>query len=236
MHISKYTHKENLTHAITNVLGEVLKKYRDTDVLLLCSGGSALALLENVPDGIDWTRMTVGLVDERWKAQRDNRNNEALAQTTFVTYTLAHGAKIITISHDVVTKEIAAQDYEELLRAWHDTYPNGRVCAIFGIGSDGHTAGMMPFPENAEKFETFFNSTQWVAGYDATGKNPFVNRVTITCEYLREHVDSAIVYAVGRGKEGALKKIIADDGSRAQTPARIFREMKDVHIFTDSYK
>ena len=103
-----------------------------------------------------------------------------------------------------------------------------------GIGEDGHTAGIMPYPENSALFKSLFDDPEkWVVGYDAEGRNEHPLRVTVTLSFLREVVDHSIVYAVGDGKKEALRQVLAETGTLWQTPARIIHEMRNVMLFTD---
>ncbi len=205
----------------------------DGAVLLLCSGGSALTLLDACFDDVDWTQVTIGVVDERWRARQSDRNSAALLQTTLVRKAHARGACVMTIDHNTPTKEDAAERYQEQLRQWHEAHPAGTVVAILGIGPDGHTAGVMPFPEDPTRFAWLFESDTLVRGYDACGKNPFGNRVTLTLTYLRTHVDHAIVYAVGREKCAVVHSVATGDASLAVMPAQVVHAMCDARIFTD---
>ncbi len=203
-------------------------------ILLLLSGGSALALLQRAPKDVVWENVTIGVVDERYRADKDDRNDIAVRTAILTKHACASGAHFVSIAHSAPTRTDAARRYEEVLHTWHNIHKDGVVVALLGIGPDGHTAGIMPFPEDPQMFAQLFDNPQRdVVGYDATGKNPFPERVTLTMTYLRARVNHAIVYACGIQKRTALSRVLAPDGTLAQTPARIMREMRDVHLFTD---
>ncbi len=230
--ITRVQHEPVRKKAIAHL--HTLLRAADDAVLLLCSGGSALALLDTCFDDVDWVRVTIGMVDERWRAQKSDRNSNALLQTALVQKARARGACVITIDHTTTTKDVATDRYQERLHQWHEENSTGIVVAILGIGPDGHTAGIMPFSDDIQTFMRLFDNAQrWVCGYDATGKNPFVNRVTLTLPYLRTRIDHAIVYVVGREKCAVLQHIVANDVSVAMMPAQIIHAMRDVRIFTD---
>ncbi len=218
-------------------LHAALRATSPEDVLVLLSGGSAVALLDAVPDGVAWARVTLGVVDERFGAADADRNDGTLRATPFVRHALANGARFLAVDHGVTDEYTAARDYEARLRAWRAVHPTSHVIAVLGVGSDGHTAGVMPFPEDPPYFaRLFLDSDTWVVGYDAAGKNPFARRVTVTLAYLRDHVDAAIVYACGEAKCAALCDLCAVPSitqSLAARPARIFCTMRNVRLFTD---
>ena len=210
----------------------------DGDVLLLVSGGSALALLADVPEGIAWSRVTLGVVDERYGVHDADRNDLAVAATPLAQAVAAVGGTVLVFPHDAPDVVTAAGRYETLLRAWHAAHPDGQVIATFGMGPDGHTAGIMPYPEDPERFAALFDDpAHWVVGYDATGKNPLPLRVTATGAYLRTHVAHAVVLATGVAKAGALARVVTiDDDSAsdlATTPARLLRELPQTTLYTD---
>lgn len=123
---------------------------------------------------------------------------------------------------------------EASLHGWMAAHPDALVIATMGIGADGHTAGVMPFPEDETYFhKTFLDAERWVVGYDAGTKSPYPDRVTTSLAFLRDIVSSAVVYAVGTDKRSALERILASTGSLAETPARILSEMSRVDVFTD---
>jgi 6-phosphogluconolactonase/glucosamine-6-phosphate isomerase/deaminase len=109
------------------------------------------------------------------------------------------------------------------------------VIAIMGIGSDGHTAGIMPFPKNHTLFQKLFeDEDRWVVSYDAEDKNPYPLRITVTIPFLKKNVQQVIAFVVGQEKSTALRYVIATDESVAKTPARVMREIPaTVQLFTD---
>lgn len=194
-------------------------------ILFLASGGSALELLEhlNIPEN-----MTVSVLDERYSTDLLINNFSQLSTKIQAVHV------IDTRAQEGETLEQFAERFEQGLRSWKDENPNGKIVITQGMGPDGHTSGIMPYPENPELFETLFGDPKrWIVGYDATGKNEFPLRATTTLSFLRTQVDSSIAYITGENKKAALERVLAKDGSLAETPARIMREMKQVIMYTD---
>ncbi|MCI0533245.1 6-phosphogluconolactonase [bacterium] len=215
-------------------LSELLEENKDKPVFLLLSGGSAFELLQFVPEMCFGSTQTIAMLDERYGVTPENRNFSAFEKTTFCKNAGKAGVSIVdTRETPDESLEETARQFEELLKNWAQENKNGTIIATMGIGQDGHTAGIMPYPEDAEKFRTLFEGESWAVGYDAGSKNEFSRRITVTNAFLRNRVNHAIVYAVGDHKKEALKKIAAKDGSLAETPARIMKEMKNAVIFTN---
>lgn len=104
-----------------------------------------------------------------------------------------------------------------------------------GIGTDGHTAGVLPFPDNEEFFRsTFLDTEQFAVAYTVSpDTNPHTERITTSLVYLASYVSGAVLFAKGGDKRAALSALCAETGSLAATPARILRELPRVTLCTD---
>lgn len=206
-------------------------------VLFLASGGSALKLLDNLEDQMirrHATNLTLGVLDERYSEDPQINNFCQLMKTRL--YQTAVEAGAIAIDTRIHSNESAtdlAHRWETTLKTWRQSHSTGQIIITQGIGPDGHTAGMMPFPENAQFFTELFNQPdKWVTSYDAGQKNPYPLRITTTTVFLLQ-VDASICVATGSEKKAALELLMADEGNLATTPARILRELPAAWLFTD---
>ena len=200
-------------------------------ILFLVSGGSAFNLLKEIDTENFGSHITVGVLDERYSTNEKINNFAQLAETEF--YRRAKKKEVQFIDTRVRDGENTgelAERFENALRSWKKKNSNGIVIITQGIGTDGHTAGIMSHPENPEMFES---PDKWVIGYDAGLKLEYPLRVTVTFPFLRNIVDYSIVYAKGEEKKKILEKVMAKQGSLAQIPALIIHEMKDVKIITE---
>lgn len=221
-----------------SALIELLEKQKHIarPVLLLLSGGSAFSFLEGIPADMCGPHVTIGMLDERFTKDDAGNNFAQFSRTSFYAYASIVGVSFIDtrVVSEETFKEFSARFAREI-RDWKNKYGDGMIITTMGIGADGHTAGIMPFPENPELFQALFDDKQkLVAAYDAGVKNQYPLRITVTLSFLRTYVDEAILYAVGEEKRNALDRIFADDGLLADTPARIIREMKRVHVFNET--
>jgi 6-phosphogluconolactonase/glucosamine-6-phosphate isomerase/deaminase len=161
----------------------------------------------------------------------DVNNAHILQATDF--YNESINADAYFISTEVwneQTPEELAKRFEYGLRKWREEFPKGVVIAVFGMGEDGHTAGMIP---GDKTFSELFEKTEkWVVGY-STPNNEYHERVTITMPFIRKYVDHAVAFISGEKKRPALERLLAEKGGLAETPARILSELKNVDIFTD---
>jgi 6-phosphogluconolactonase/glucosamine-6-phosphate isomerase/deaminase len=104
--------------------------------------------------------------------------------------------------------------------------------ATMGIALDGHTAGIMPFPDEPERFHDLFERERWIIAYDASGKNAFPYRVTTTFTFLR-HVDIVGIYLVGEEK-GTMFRQLMEGNDLAEIPGRIVKSLPRGALYTDS--
>ena len=224
------------TQGAARRLSKLLDEYKARDVLLLLSGGSALTLLDRVDTTPMSERVTISLLDERYTFDESVSNFSQLTKTAFYERAAKQHVHVI----DPRPREgegllDTAKRFDLALKHWHITHHNGVVLATMGVGSDGHTAGILPFPNNPETFEERFGAKHRCAvGYHVDPRvNPHTDRVTVTSTYLVRHADHAIVYATGEEKRTALEAVLAEEGSLHVTPARILCTMRDVALYTD---
>lgn len=234
--LKSYPNAETAQTYAAREISAILQKYSEakTPVLFLVSGGSALKLIDAIDSNAFNPNLTIGVLDERFSADPAVNNFSQLSQTSFYAKAKAAGCTFVdTRVQNNETIESLTWRFTQALKDWKENHHRGGIIITQGIGSDGHTAGILPFPEDEPGFEKLFNQPDvWVVHYDAAGKNPYPWRVTTTLSFLRL-VDHAIVFICGQDKQVALLKTVAETGSLAQTPARIIREMNDVAIYTD---
>lgn len=217
-------------------LNTLLDEYRMRDVLLLFSGGSALALLPHIDTTPLTERDTLSVIDERYTFDVKNSNMSALVTDPFWERARKQHVQVIdprpAEGEDLLD---SARRFDIALKEWHITHHDGVVIAIMGMGIDGHTAGILPHPHNPETFEELFQDIhRTVRGYHVDAKKSVhQDRMTVTNTYLLRHVNHALLYVVGNEKRAALEATLAEDGSLHQTPARIIHALQDVSIYTD---
>ena len=222
-----------LLSTTATVLNTYFAKHRNDEVLFLSSGGSSIALLDQLDSSLFGPRSTIGMLDERYSTDPDSNNFAQLMRTSFYEKALQNGAHFIDtrVLPDETIEELAAR-FESALREWIER-THGTIIATVGVGPDGHTSGVMPFPEDPEFFEATFDSPEhWATSYDAKDKNPEQLRITCTLPFFRM-ISIPILYISGENKRTALKRLLADTGTLAESPCRIWRENPRAELYTD---
>jgi len=220
---------QNPILATATALSAALETHKNTDILLLLAGGSALQVL----DEIDTTHLneyvTIMMMDERFSTKASENNFLQMTQTLFYTKLTNSQCNFIpSIPNEGETHLDFSKRIEQKLATYIETHPKGTVIALFGIGPDGHTAAI--FPMQQELFVDTYGQgniyTQVV--YD---KNPFANRSSITPKFIKRYISESFVYAVGEEKLPTLSTI-TDPYEPHEMPAHIHHQIGS-KLFTD---
>jgi 6-phosphogluconolactonase/glucosamine-6-phosphate isomerase/deaminase len=98
----------------------------------------------------------------------------------------------------------------------------GTIIGQFGLGNDGHTAGILPGSPAVHTIEPT------VIGYEWTD----YTRMTLTPTALAR-LSSAYVLAFGSGKEQALERLKKNDEPVDELPAVLLYEIPEVYVYNN---
>ncbi len=235
--LNKCVDSDEAISKASSCLNSILKKIKDEGVttLLLMSGGSALKIAEHVDKDSLPEHLTVSVLDDRYSKDPEVNNFSLLSKTKLYTDALAGRAKFIdTRAKNNETLEETGIIFNESLKNWCALNPNGKIIITQGIGPDGHTSGVMPYPEDKENFKKLFIDTEkYAVGYDATGKNQYSLRITVTLKFLMDEVDESVLLMTGKDKAQAFQNLENVSGKLADAPSLVIHKMKKVNLFTD---
>lgn len=190
-------------------------------VLWLVPGGSNIPLTVSVMDELRHTTdkylagLTLMLTDERYgPLGHPDSNYYQLKQAGLVT----GAARFI--------QTLAGTGLEETVRYYGQAFNEAAdghpvVIGQFGIGADGHIAGVLPHSPAAASAEP-------AAGYDA---GQFV-RLTLTFLSFRR-VTAAYAFAFGAEKSAALTSLQTESRDLQDQPCHILKELPEATLFTD---
>jgi len=186
---------------------------------LLLSGGTTPApvyrALSKAP--LDWDRVNVGLVDERWLHPQDLDSNAHLVRT------------------HLLKDQAAAAHFEPMTRpgrtieeavAGANAFARIEACvAVLGMGDDGHVASLFPGMTDLERA---FASRQDYVAVDATGcpgARQWTRRITLTPHGMAR-VASRLLLMRGARKRDVFSQALAD-GNRNRWP--VLTALDSVH-------
>ncbi len=216
------THFTNITSAepVAAYLAETLAKHlaAGEHVLWLVPGGSSIAVAAAVSQklaGRALHNLTVTLTDERYgEPGHADSNWRQLTEAGFalpgatLLPVLTGADRATTVDHfaTILREQLAVADYR---------------LGFFGIGADGHTAGILPGSPAAR-------ATELAAGYDA---GPF-QRLTMTFPAVKR-LDEAVVYAVGEAKWPVIDELAGGKVSLIKQPAQALKSVHTLTVFND---
>lgn len=177
---------------------------------LLLSGGTTPApvyrALSKAP--LDWDRVNVGLVDERWLQPQDLDSNAHLVRT------------------NLLQQQAAATHFEPMTRpgksieeavAAANAFARVQACiAVLGMGEDGHVASL--FPGMGDLDRVFASRNDYVA-VDATGcpgARRWTRRISLTPRGMTR-VPTRLLLIQGARKREVFMQALAD-GNHARWP------------------
>ncbi len=188
-------------------------------VLWLVPGGSNIPLVADVSRQIpaELTKnLLITLTDERYGNVGHANSNVIQLQTAGFDAKLG---KFLPVLQPELTLEQTTDVFAETLQ---DLFTAADIIiGQFGMGPDGHIAGILPETTAVENPEL-------AAGY----KTETFTRITMTPEAIK-HVDCAFVYAFGDAKREALDNLKTRDLSLTEQPAQILKQLPEVYVYND---
>lgn len=137
---------EALATAIADRLAEAVAT-RHSAVIAVSGGTTPLRLFDALSrKDIDWSGVTVTLVDERFVAPDNERSNEKLVREHLLRNNAAQ-AKFVGLYNPTATAETAALAAASRISALHQPFD----VVVLGMGNDGHTASFFPGGDRLEQ-------------------------------------------------------------------------------------
>jgi len=172
------------------------------------SGGSTPSPIYAQMQGaeIDWSRVHVTLVDERYVHETSKDSNATLLKTDLLQGKAAR-AQFIPLYSPSVTVDRAAAEATKALEA-----VGGHIdAALLGMGEDGHICSIFPF---SPTLKTLLTPTLKPAVYGVPvgrdGLAPSLERLSINLPYLIE-ADRVVLALKGKTKRDVFEREAAGD-------------------------
>lgn len=181
-------------------------------VTLLVSGGSNIGLACAVRQKLNIKNiLNIGLIDERFgPIGHQDSNWQKLMDAGFI----MAGVKLMPVLKGLAAEETALLYAEELKEAASETV----LIGIFGMGNDGHTAGILPS-------SSVIDSNELVEFY----RGPDFERITLTPQAFKLF-NRIFLVANGQSKVEQIKKLTNHNLPLAEQPAQSLKNNKTTLI------
>ncbi|MEM6460472.1 MAG: 6-phosphogluconolactonase [Pseudomonadota bacterium] len=210
----RYSTGETLAQSLSQRIAAALADTIDSDgqaVIGVSGGSTPKAMLRDLShQPIDWSSVTVTLVDERFVRPSNERSNQRLVAMHLLQNKAAFARFIPLFRKDLAAAEAAAQ-------AARDINALGKPpdVIVLGMGTDGHTASWFPGSPDLAKL-TDPHQTASVLSADAPGQPEM--RLSMTLPIIARS-KLTILHIEGEDKMKVLEEAL-ETGSTAQLPVR----------------
>lgn len=176
--------------------------------------GVATKVLEGLVE-VDTGSLCITLTDERYgNPGHDNENWTQLMQLGFAVESI-NAYRVLRGE----SPEETAKDFSSKLHELFNTY-SYRI-GLFGMGTDGHTAGILPNTPGVE-------AEEWAVYFEGDD----YPRVTMTGEAIMQ-LDEAVLFAYGESKHEQIRRLLYEEVDAEEQPAKLLLDAGKFSIYTD---
>jgi 6-phosphogluconolactonase len=219
--------REDLALALSGAIADDIKQgcTGRGPAAIAVSGGSTPGKLFSAlgrRDDVDWDRVMVTLVDERWVPETSDRSNAGLVNMKLLQGPAASARFVPLYSGGDVPDDAALLRTAKQLQALPDRF----AAVVLGMGSDGHTASFFPGGDNLAA--ALGSDAPIVAMRAPEAGEP---RVTLTLDRLLR-TDALYLHIEGEEKARVLERALAE-GPVEQMPIRavLRQEQVPLHVY-----
>jgi len=192
------------------------------EAFIAVSGGSTpkrlFEALSN--EALDWSRVTVTLVDERWVPDTDERSNARLVESQLLQHKAAD-AEFVPLYVETPTPEAGIAEARARVAALRLPFD----VIVLGMGPDGHTASFFPGGDRLSEALDVSN-TSLVLPMRAPGAGE--PRITLTLPVLLQ-ARSLYLHIQGNDKRDVLAQ--AEQPGSTLPVARVLQAKRSVDIY-----
>ena len=168
----------DLCQSIGEILNEAIRK-KGRACMAVSGGSTPIPLFKEFSLlSIDWKKVDLTLVDERWVDPKNTDSNELLIRTHLIT-NKASKVNFIPLKNNSKTVQGGQKNSEEMLK--NITLPFDVI--VLGMGPDGHTASLFPCSEEISDAMDLNNPNMLILTSPKTA--PY-QRISLTAKVITE--------------------------------------------------
>ncbi|QLG86811.1 6-phosphogluconolactonase [Chitinibacter bivalviorum] len=198
----EFSNKETLDQQLAATIADELKKAiaaRGTAGLAVSGGRTPAGMFKALRNSdLDWSRVVITLVDERWVQPDHADSNERLTRENLLQDGAAAATFVSLVNTQATPHEALAEIEARLAKM-----PNPIDVVILGMGDDGHTASLFPA---AAELEAACESTALLAA--VTPPVAPHQRITLTLPTIVKS-PKVLVHITGESKKELLLNAMA---------------------------
>ena len=192
------------------------------EALIAVSGGSTPKRLFEALAGetLDWSRVTVTLVDERWVPDTDERSNARMVEAVLLQHKAAD-AEFVPLYVETATPEAGIAEVRARVGALKQPFD----VVVLGMGPDGHTASFFPGGDRLGEALDLTNTAQVLPMRAPGAGEP---RITFT---LHELLKAHTLYLHIQGDD---KRVVLDQAEQPGSDlpiASVLRAKRQLDIY-----
>jgi len=219
--------KDSLVSELSERIAYYLKKSikENNKASLLVSGGNTPKPLFKALSNIDieWKKITIALVDERWVDSNNKDSNELLVKTNLL-QNFASKANFVGMyfdeNNEIKAQEICSKTYKDKV------YPFDVI--ILGMGSDAHTASLFPNNEKLDEAFDMQNENLCISILPTTAPH---RRMSLTLKAILS-AKTIILHIEGEEKLKVYKEAISlNDKYKMPIASVLNQDMKDIEVY-----
>ena len=219
----EYIYTDNPIEMAAKATAKELTKHIENNekVLWLLSGGSSIQIAVSASKmlaGLDLSKLFVSLTDERYGGV--GHESENWQQLVDGGLSLPGANLYRPLIGESVEKTVLEFNNWLDINMKNSDYRLG----IFGIGTDGHTAGIKPN-------STATRSSELVSSF----KGDDFERVTISFNAIKK-LDEAIIQVSGKDKKAVLGEVINHSKPITDQPAQILKQVPNATIYSNNHE